>query len=60
MFKFALAFGAGVAAGLWIAKQYAKGEVHDKVHETLDSVGLGGGKIEELAQDLIQTKVFSD
>lgn len=52
-----LAFGAGVAAGLWMAKQYARSTVKENIHDTLSSFGLGGGKIENIVEGLADNLV---
>ncbi len=50
MIKYALIFGGGVAAGLLIAKLYARQQVGDAIGQGLGAIGLGGGKVEELAR----------
>lgn len=57
MFKLALAFGAGVGVGLWLAKQYAKGQVHDSVHDALGKIGLAGGTVEDIVQTVAKGAV---
>jgi hypothetical protein len=51
--KLAIAFGLGVGAGLYIAKLYARNAVGDAIHQGLDAVGAGGGKVEEIAKKVI-------
>lgn len=51
------AFLGGVAVGLWVAKQYAKQTISSDISNTLNSVGLGGGTIEKVAQAVIVPQV---
>lgn len=48
-----LAFAAGVAVGLLVAKIYARSQITDGVHKVLDSVGLGGGTTQNLVDTFV-------
>lgn len=58
MFKLALAFGGGIAVGLWLAKQYASVKVSDSVHDALDKAGLAGGQVESIVQSVVKGVVL--
>jgi hypothetical protein len=47
-----IAFAGGVAVGLFAAKLYAANQVSSGIHGALQSIGLGGGTVEAIAQDL--------
>jgi hypothetical protein len=52
-----LAFAGGVAVGLYAAKLYARSQVDDAIHEGLDAINLGGGKIESVAKAILTPAV---
>lgn len=48
-----IAFAAGVGAGLLVAKLYARSQVTSAIDSALDKVGLGGGAIQNFADNYI-------
>jgi hypothetical protein len=55
--KEVLIFAGGVAAGLYIAKLYARSQVNGAIHEGLDKVGLGDDYFESVVQGLVTPAV---
>jgi len=47
-----IAFGGGIVVGLLAAKLYARSQVEGGVHDLLSAIGLGGGKVDKIAQSL--------
>lgn len=54
---YSLLFVGGIATGLLIAKFYARHQVEGGIHSALDAFGLGGGKLEDLADSIIVPQV---
>lgn len=52
-----ISFAGGVAVGLLIADAYAKGRVTGDINSALGAVGLGGGKVQSFADQLVPTLV---
>jgi hypothetical protein len=52
-----LAFVAGVATGLLIAKAYARQTVQSKLDSGLAAVGLGGGLVQDVADSYLVPKL---
>jgi hypothetical protein len=47
------AFAGGVAAGLLFARWYAQNQVTGAVDTALKDFGLGGGKVQQVADSLV-------
>lgn len=48
-----IAFAGGVGVGLLVAKFYARSKVQGGVDSALDAIGLGGGKVQAVADSLV-------
>ena len=52
-----LSGAAGIVVGLLIAKEYARQKVEANVHDALAGVGLAGGNVENIVQNLVTPQI---
>jgi hypothetical protein len=53
----AIAFVGGVGVGLLVAKVYARQQVRSGLHDALNAVGLGGGRVEAFLSGVVVPQV---